>query len=324
MLMGQRSDLQSLEAIKADLGLDQALWKRYLKYLDDLSPIAVYTNQQGDFFYYSSSIYPNSKVLYTSDNHCIVAKAPYLQRSFQSKKEVSKIIADTFFNTFLLAVVSIIIASVIGIILGIFSALFKNSFYDRFVLVLTSFGMSIPSFFAAILLAWLLAYVLADWFHLNLTGNLIEMDDYGENERVIWKNLILPAITLAVRPLSVVLQLTRNSVLEVLSQDYIRTAKAKGLHPFKIIRKHVIKNALNPVITSISGWLASMMAGVVFVEYIFGWKGLGYVLVTGVNNYDIPVVIGIVLVISVIFVSITLFVDLIYTWLDPKLRNRSK
>ncbi len=319
--MGQRADLQSLEAIKADLGLDQPLWKRYLKYLDDLSPISVYTHHPGDFFYYSESNYPNSKELFGNDDYGLVVKVPYLQRSFQSKKEVSKIIADTFFNTFLLAVVSIIIASVIGVILGIFAALFKNSFYDRFVLVLTSFGMSVPSFFAAILLAWLLAYVLADWTNLNLTGNLVEMDDYGETQRVVWKNLVLPAITLAVRPLSVVLQLTRNSVLDVLSQDYIRTAKAKGLNSFKIIRKHVIKNSLNPVITSISGWLASMMAGVVFVEYIFGWKGLGYVLVTGVNNYDIPVVIGVVLVISVIFVSITLLVDLVYTWLDPRLRN---
>ncbi len=322
MLMGQRSDLQSLKAIRADLGLDQPIWKRYVKYLDDLSLISVHTSTKGDYFFASENTYPNSRTLADVGQYKVLLKVPYLQRSFQSKKEVAKMIADTFFNTFLLAIISIIVASIVGIFLGVFAALFKNSWYDRMALVFTSFGMSVPSFFAAILLGWLFAYVLADITHLNLTGNLIEMDDYGETQTFMWKNLILPALTLSVRPLSVVLQLTRNSVLEVLSQDYIRTAKAKGLGKSKMIRKHVIKNALNPVITSISGWLASMMAGVVFVEYIFGWKGLGYVLVTGVNNYDIPVVIGVVLVISVIFVVITLLVDVVYAWLDPRLKHR--
>ncbi len=135
-----------------------------------------------------------------------------------------------------------------------------------------------------------------------------------------WKNLILPALTLGIRPLSVVLQLSRNSMLDVLSQDYIRTARAKGLSPYNVIMRHALKNSLNPVITSISGWLASMMAGVVFVEFIFGWKGLGFVIVEGVNNYDIPVVMGVVLLISVIFVFITLLVDLVYLILDPRVK----
>jgi peptide/nickel transport system permease protein len=207
-----------------------------------------------------------------------------------------------------------------GIILGIFSAIYKNTLYDKLILVLTSFGMSIPSFFAAILIAWLFAYKLSDYTHLNLTGNLFELDDYGEGVTIAWKNLILPALTLGIRPLSVVLQLSRNSMLDVLSQEYIRTAKAKGLSPFNVIRKHALKNSLNPVITSISGWLASMMAGVVFVEFIFGWKGLGFVIVEGVNNYDIPVVMGVVLLISIIFVIITLLVDLVYFWLDPRIK----
>ena len=135
-----------------------------------------------------------------------------------------------------------------------------------------------------------------------------------------WRNILLPALTLGIRPLSVVLQLARNSMLDVLSQDYIRTAQAKGLSPYQVITKHALKNSLNPVITSISGWLASMMAGVVFVEFIFGWKGLGFVIVEAVNNYDIPVVMGVVLLISVIFVFITLFVDLIYLLLDPRIK----
>jgi peptide/nickel transport system permease protein len=320
MLMGQRSDLQSLEAIRADLGLDQSLTKRYIKYLDDLSPFSVYTTDTQSFFYFNPQIYRNSFELFQAGGLAIVFKQPYLQRSFQSKKEVWQILSETFFNTFLLALASIAFASFMGIILGIFSAIYKNTLYDKLILVLTSFGMSIPSFFAAILIAWLFAYKLSDYTHLNLTGNLFELDDYGEGVTIAWKNLILPALTLGIRPLSVVLQLSRNSMLDVLSQEYIRTAKAKGLSPFNVIRKHALKNSLNPVITSISGWLASMMAGVVFVEFIFGWKGLGFVIVEGVNNYDIPVVMGVVLLISIIFVIITLLVDLVYFWLDPRIK----
>ena len=140
-----------------------------------------------------------------------------------------------------------------------------------------------------------------------------------END-ALFADLILPALTLGIRPLSVVLQLARNSMLDVLSQDYIRTARAKGLSFYLVLKKHALKNALNPVITAVSGWLASMMAGVVFVEYIFGWKGLGYVIVEGVNNYDIPVVMGVVLFISLFFILITLFVDLIYVLLDPRVK----
>jgi peptide/nickel transport system permease protein len=320
MLMGQRSDLQSLEAIRADLGLDQPVFKRYIKYLDDLSPVSLYKLDKQSYFYYDQSNYKRSLEVLDLGGYVLVVKQPYLQRSFQSKKEVWQILSDTFFNTFLLALASIVFASVLGIILGVFSAIYKNTFYDKFILVLTSFGMSIPSFFAAILIAWLFAFKLSDYTHLNLTGNLFELDDYGESLNIQWKNLILPALTLGIRPLSVVLQLARNSMLDVLSQEYIRTAKAKGLSPFKVIRRHALKNSLNPVITSISGWLASMMAGVVFVEFIFGWKGLGFVIVEGVNNYDVPVVMGVVLLISVIFVIITLLVDLVYFWLDPRIK----
>ncbi len=320
MLMGQRSDLQSLQAIRVELGLNQSFSNRYFKYLDDLSPISIYSKNHQSYFYYNKNNYNKSKVLFDTENRIVVVKIPYLQRSFQSKKEVLQILSETFFNTFLLALVSIIFASILGIILGILSALYKNTFYDKFILVITSFGMSLPSFFAAILVGWLFAFKLSDYTHLNLTGNLYQLDDYGEHLTLQWKNLILPALTLGIRPLSVVLQLSRNSMLDVLSQEYIRTAKAKGLSQYRVIIKHALKNSLNPVITSISGWLASMMAGVVFVEFIFGWKGLGFVIVEGVNNYDIPVVMGVVLVISVIFVFITLLVDLVYLLLDPRVK----
>ena len=212
-------------------------------------------------------------------------------------------------------------ASLFGIFFGIIAAIRKNTWIDRGLLLFATLGMSLPSFFAAILIGWLFAFILSDFTGLNLTGNLYEIDDYGEGEHLVLKNLILPAFTLAIRPLAIILQLSRNSLLDVLSQDYIRTAKAKGLSFARIIRKHALKNALNPVITAVSGWFASLMAGVVFVEYIFGWKGLGFIIVNALNNYDLPVVMGSVLVISIIFVSINILVDVVYVVLDPRIRK---
>ena len=135
------------------------------------------------------------------------------------------------------------------------------------------------------------------------------------------KNLILPAIVLGIRPLAVVIQLMRNSLLEILQQDYIRTARAKGLREFQIIKKHALKNALNPVVTAVSGWFASMLAGAVFVEYIFGWNGLGKEIVDALNTLDLPIIMGAVLVIATMFILINIFVDIIYGWLDPKINT---
>ena len=134
------------------------------------------------------------------------------------------------------------------------------------------------------------------------------------------KNLILPAVVLGIRPLAVVIQLMRNSLLEVLNEDYIRTAKAKGLSDFQIVKNHAFKNALNPVVTAISGWFASMLAGAVFVEYIFNWNGLGKEIVEALNTLDQPVIMGAVLVISSLFILINILVDIMYSWLDPKIR----
>jgi len=134
------------------------------------------------------------------------------------------------------------------------------------------------------------------------------------------KNLILPAFTLGIRPLSVIIQLTRNSLLEVLSMDYVRTATAKGLSKFVVIFKHAIRNALNPVVTVVSGWFASLLAGAVFVEYIFGWNGIGKEIVDALNNLDMPVVMGSVLLIASVFVVINIVVDILYAIIDPRIR----
>jgi len=324
MVLGQRADSASVAAVRKDLGLDKPIVSQYFKYLNDLSPVAYFNStNKANFFYLDTTIY-NSKVklLQIGNNHQIVLKAPYLRRSYQNQQIVSNIISGAIWPTFILALVSIVFASIVGIGLGIVSALYKDKWPDRVMLFISSLGMSLPSFFAAILFGWLFAFVLGNLTGLNLTGNLREIDDLGNGSRLVLKNLILPAFTLGIRPLAVVTQLMRNSLLDVLSQDYIRTAHAKGLSQTQVIWNHALKNSMNPVITSISGWFASMMAGVIFIEYIFGWKGLGYVMVNALQNFDMPVVMGAVLVISVIFVVVNIFVDISYSLLDPRVKLR--
>jgi peptide/nickel transport system permease protein len=321
LTLGQRSDSASLAIIRQDMGLNQPKGTRYIKSINDLSPISFHeTVDVNSFFYLDHKIYKGFKLLNLGRHRSIVLKLPYLRRSFQSKKNVGDIILETLPNTMILAFSAIAFATFAGILLGILAALFKDSWYDRVFLVFSTLGMSLPSFFAAILIGWFFAFLLGKYTGLNLTGNLVVMDDFGNGLHVEWKNLILPAFTLGIRPLSVFIQLTRNSMLDVLSQDYIRTARAKGLSERQVVFKHALKNALNPVITAISGWFASLMAGVVFVEYIFAWKGLGYVIVDALNNYDLPLVLGCVLTISIIFIVINLLVDIIYSLLDPRVR----
>ena len=133
------------------------------------------------------------------------------------------------------------------------------------------------------------------------------------------RNLILPSIVLGIRPISIISMLMRNSMIQTLNQNYILTAYSKGLSKYKVIVNHCLKNSLNPVVTALSGWFASLLAGSVFVEYIFGWNGLGREIVNSLNNLDVPVIIGAVTVISLSFILINIFVDEIYKYLDPRI-----
>lgn len=321
MMLGQRADEASLKAIRQDLGLDQPKWKQYVKYLNDLSPVSVHAiSNPESYFYLAPAVYKPCQELFRSANKAVVLKFPYLRRSFQSNKNVSGIIKETLPNTIILALAAILFASILGILFGVLSAIYKNTLFDRLTIMISTLGVSLPSFFAAILVGWLFAYVLGDITGLNITGNLVVMDDFGENIHYEWKNLILPAFTLGMRPLGVIVQLTRNAMLDTLSQDFIRTARAKGLSETRVVWIHTLRNSMNPVVTAISGWFASMMAGVVFIEYIFGWKGLGYVVVDALTNFDLPLVLGCVLTISVIFIIVNLLVDILYSWLDPRIR----
>jgi peptide/nickel transport system permease protein len=322
MVMGQRTDIASIEAINKDLGRDKSLPIQYLSFLNDLSPISFHTQTdvQSAFFLDSNRYGSYLHILSLESGNHVILKKPYLRKSYQSKRPVTEILAEAFPPTMILATVAMALATLIGLVLGIFSAIYHNSIFDRATMVLSVFGMSLPSFFAAILIAWLFAFVLADFTGLSMFGSLYTVDDYGEGEYLDLKNLVLPVITLAIRPLAIITELTRSSLLEVLAQDYIRTARAKGLPAWKIILRHAMKNAMNPVVTAISGWFASLMAGAVFIEYVFDWKGVGYVIVTALEQYDFPVIMGAVLFVSILLIIINIFVDVIYGMLDPRVR----
>jgi peptide/nickel transport system permease protein len=321
MLMGQRADISSVEAIRKDLGLDKPKITQYIGYLNDISPISVHNFKNPESFWYPDETkYKPYLKIWKFRNLEIILKTPYLKRSYQSKRKVTEIIAEAFPNTAILALTAMTFAFIIGVFVGVICAVKKDTWFDRLALLFSVFGMSLPSFFAAILIAWLFAYVLAGYTGLNMFGSLYSVDDFGRGEYLSLKNLILPALTLGIRPLAIIIELTKNSMLDVLSQDYIRTARAKGLSNFSVIYKHALKNAMNPVITAVSGWLASMLAGAVFVEYIFDWKGLGVVIVDALEKYDFPVVMGSVLFISVILIIINIFVDVLYGIIDPRVR----
>jgi peptide/nickel transport system permease protein len=321
MMLGQRADITSVEAINRDLGRNKPLPLQFMNYLNDLSPLSFHSLMDpSDYWYLDPAKYGKTVRLIRIGDKALVLKEPYLRKSYQSKREVSSILVEGFINTFVLAMVSMAFAIVLGIGIGIICALRKNTWVDHVSLIFSVLGMSLPSFFAAILNAWIFGYVFDHFTGLNMTGSLFTVDDLGRGEYLDLKNLILPAFTLGIRPLAIIVELTRNSLLDVLSQDYIRTAKAKGLSNTRIILKHALKNAMNPVITAISGWMASLLAGAVFVEFIFDWKGIGVVIVNALDKYDFPVLMGAVLFISIILIVINILVDVMYGLLDPRVR----
>lgn len=321
MMLGQRADEKSIEIIHKDLGLDKPISIQYMNYLNDLSPISFHSTQNSGNFFLDTTKYTSFVTLIKAGSDRVILKKPYLRRSYQSKRNVSDILSQAFPNTIILAVAAILFAFVIGVILGSISSLYANTWVDRLIQLLTSIGMSLPSFFAAIIIAWLFAFVLSKYTGLSMFGSLYVVDDMGGGEHLQLKNLILPALTLGIRPLAVITELTKATLLDVYSQDYIRTARAKGLNNRQVIWRHALKNALNPVITAVSGWFASLIAGAVFVEYIFDWKGVGVVIVDSLEKYDFPVVMGALLVVCILLVLINIVTDILYGVLDPRIRR---
>lgn len=317
MMLGQRADEADVQAIREELGLNQSVFKQYTDYLNDLSPISFYENENGERKYDNFKSYC---VLAKIGDVDVVLKTPYLRYSYQSKRSVGTILSEAFPNTLILAFVAITFALVLGIFIGVLAAVVNTDFVNKLTLFITTIGMSLPSFFAAILVAWLFGYVWESFTGLSMTGNLYSVDDYGNGAYLDLKNLILPAFTLGLRPLTVVVELTRTSLLEAMSMDYIRTARAKGLKQWRVVTVHALRNAMTPVVTAISGWFASLLAGAVFVEYVFDWKGIGVIIVDALDTFDFPVIMGAVLLIGFMLIIINIVVDIIYGVLDPRVR----
>jgi peptide/nickel transport system permease protein len=314
LIMGQRADAATQENIRKELHLDQPKWKQFLLYLNDISPIAVHTKEE-----------IASKALngyFIGGDLKAGIKLPYLRRSYQTKKDVFEMLVEALPGTLMLAFAAMLFASIAGIFLGVIAAVKKNTWMDTGAIFTSILGISAPSFFMGIIIAYVFGYVLSNITGLSMTGSWFDIDGLTGERFFTPANLILPALTLGIRPLAIITQLTRSAMLDVLSQDYIRTAYAKGLSKKTVVWKHALRNALNPVITAITGWFAELLAGAFFVEYIFGWKGIGKLTVDALEKLDFPVVMGSVLISSAFFIFINILADLIYGLIDPRVRFR--
>jgi ABC-type dipeptide/oligopeptide/nickel transport system permease component len=314
LIMGQSGDAATQANIRKELYLDQPKWKQFIFYLNDVSPISLENRQEIER--------KNLKGFFIGGHNKLGIKVPYLRRSYQSKKEVGKILMEALPGTLLLAFAAMSIAIGVGIPLGVLAAVRQNTWLDTSSVFASIVGISAPSFFTGIIIAFLFGFVLSSWTGLHITGNWFDIDEITGQRHLALRNLILPAITLGIRPLAIITQLTRSAMLDVLDQDYIRTAYAKGLSKAAVVWKHALRNALNPVVTAITGWFAELLAGAFFVEYIFGWKGIGKVTVDALEKLDFPVVMGSVLVTATFFILINIIADIIYSIIDPRVRFR--
>jgi len=224
--------------------------------------------------------------------------------SYRSGNSIAAELTHRLPATLVLASVSLALAVAVGIPLGVLAAMRRGSWLDTASRLLALLGAAVPSFVLAFLLMLLFAVKL-DW--LPATG-------YGSP-----KNLVLPALALSFGVTAQLMRLTRASMLEALSQDYMRTARAKGLREWSVMWRHAAKNALLPVVTVLGTSTGHLLGGAVIIETIFGWPGVGQFVVVGISQRDYPVVQGFVLYIAVIFLLVNLAVDISYRWLDPRL-----
>jgi len=270
MMLGQRADVASVEAVREELGLNKPVYIQYIKFMTNAF--------QGD-----------------------------LGRSYATNREVVETILEKFPATALLSLSALLISSTLGVLIGIISSVKKYTFWDNAAMVFALFGISFPTFAFGLIMALVFGHLLK-WFPIS--GYINEGFPY----------LILPMLTLALRPLAITARITRSSMLDVMNQDYVRTARAKGLSSYAVIFKHTLRNALNPVVTTISASLAATLGGVFFIEYIFNWPGIGLLAIDAIFKLDFPMIQGTVLFSAIIFVIINFFVDIFYALLDPKVK----
>jgi peptide/nickel transport system permease protein len=230
-----------------------------------------------------------------------------LGRSMRTRRPVLREIWDRYPNTLLLAACSVVVMVVLGISTGIISAIKQQSWLDNISMVVALFGVSMPVY-------WL-GLMLMLFFSVHL--GLFPTTGIGT-----FKHLILPSFTLGASATAVVARLTRSSMLEVIRQDYIRTARAKGVNEPTVIMRHALKNALIPVVTIVFLRFGALLGGAVLTETVFAWPGIGWLMIDAIWARDYPVVQGCILMVAVTFVLINLFTDLLYAFIDPRIRYK--
>jgi len=296
LLLGEETNAAQVELAKQRWGLNQPLYIQYLKFLQSAAV--------GDF-----------------------------GRSFKYTEPVMRVIMSRLPATIELAVVAIIIATVLAIPLGVWAGSRPNSWIDNLGTTFGLFGISMPSFWLAIMLILLLAGIL------NIlptsgrstygvagpaqTGFYILDSILQKNWRALWDGLthiFLPALALGVNMLGILMRVTRSAILEVMNEDYVQTARAKGLQEKKVVWRHVTRNALIPVITVVGLELGTLLSGSIIVETVFSWPGSGSLLITALNARDYPLVTGLVMTYTAAFVSINLIIDGLYAVVDPRIR----
>jgi peptide/nickel transport system permease protein len=266
IMLGINATPEQVEKLNHYLGLDKPLLVQYVQYISNVF--------QGDF-----------------------------GASLKTGRPVLTEILDRFPETVKLAIFGLLIAVVLGISMGILAAKFKDSFIDKLCTWFATFGVSIPSFWLAILLVMVFSVKLG-WFPIaNGTG---------------LQDLVLPAVTLGVVASTMIMRLTRNGMVEVLSNDYIRTARAKGLDERIILIRHSLRNVLIPVVTVVGLQLAALLGGTVIIEQVFNWPGLGTLAIGGIMSRDFPLIQGIILFMGVVYVTINILVDVLYSLIDPR------
>lgn len=256
-----------------------------------------------------------------------------LGTSLKTKAEISSEIGPRLAATFELTFFAVLFAVIVGVNAGIISAWKRNSWFDFLAMLIALVGVSMPVFWLALMEQWVFAQQL-DWLpafgreaskdpiepitHFYVIDSLIQLD--FQRTLTILKHLVLPAIALGTIPMAIIARMTRSSMLEVMNSDYIRTVRAKGAGEFLVIYKHALKNAIIPVITVIGLQVGILLGGAILTETIFSWPGIGRYVFEAINYRDYPVIQSSILVIAFIFVMINLIVDIIYSYIDPRIK----
>lgn len=296
VILGETATQSAIVDLEERLGLNEPYLKQYFIYVSDIL--------QGD-----------------------------LGTSLKTKNSISKEILPHLAATFELTIFAILFAIVVGVNAGIISAWKQNSWFDFLAMFVALVGVSMPVFWLALMEQWIFAQKL-DWLpafgrepskdpispitHLYVLDSIIQMD-FNRLISVL-KHLVLPTIALGTIPMAIIARMTRSSMLEVMNSDYIRTVRAKGAGQFLVIYKHALKSAAIPVVTVIGLQMGVLLGGAILTETIFSWPGVGRYVFEGINYRDYPVIQSGILVVAFIFVMINLFVDLLYAYIDPRIK----